>query len=167
MLRTLFESFDRHCVSHNVYKVYTIGDCYVVLGFTNCYERNPVKEADNVIQMGFDMIETIAEVRKDIKFPGLDMRIGVHTGTIIGGIIGTEIVRYDIYGSDVMIANKFEEKGKVAHIHISETTKKLLDQLDYKNYEVKPHGQVTVQKLNATYDGYLIAKSKFGMAREE
>lgn len=47
------------------------------------------------------------------------MRIGIHTGTIIGGIIGTEIVRYDIYGPDVMVANKFEEYGKTGAIHIS------------------------------------------------
>jgi class 3 adenylate cyclase len=49
----------------------------------------------------------------------LNMRIGVHTGTIIGGIVGTDIVRYDIYGSDVVVANKFEETGKIGKIHIS------------------------------------------------
>ena len=44
------------------------------------------------------------------------MRIGVHTGKVIGGIIGTDVVRYDIYGIDVVIANKMEsygEKGKL------------------------------------------------------
>lgn len=40
------------------------------------------------------------------------MRIGIHTGSIIGGIIGTNIVRYDIYGRDVLIANKMESNGK-------------------------------------------------------
>jgi len=39
------------------------------------------------------------------------MRIGVHTGSVIGGIIGTEVVRYDLYGADVMIANKMESSG--------------------------------------------------------
>lgn len=48
--------------------------------------------------MGFSMIEIIMEVRKLIDFPFLNMRIGIHTGSIIGGIIGTDIVRYDIYG---------------------------------------------------------------------
>jgi class 3 adenylate cyclase len=40
------------------------------------------------------------------------MRIGVHTGKIIGGVIGTDIVRYDIYGKDVVIANKMESTGE-------------------------------------------------------
>ena len=57
--------------------------------------------------MGFAMVDIINKVKQRLDFPELDMRIGIHTGTIIGGIIGTEIVRYDIYGSDVMIANKF------------------------------------------------------------
>ena len=41
------------------------------------------------------------------------MRIGVHTGKIIGGVVGTDIVRYDIYGEDVTIANKMESNGTV------------------------------------------------------
>jgi class 3 adenylate cyclase len=44
------------------------------------------------------MVKIIREVRNKINFLGLDMRIGIHTGKIIGGIIGTSIVRYDIYG---------------------------------------------------------------------
>lgn len=107
MLRQLFEEFDKLCLRYNVYKVYTIGDCYVVLGFTNCYQRDYLQEAKNVVNMGLAMVETIQRVREVLDFPDLDMRIGVHTGTIIGGIIGTKIVRYDIYGPDVMVANKF------------------------------------------------------------
>lgn len=57
--------------------------------------------------MGLAMVESIQRIREELDFSELDMRIGIHTGTIIGGIIGTEIVRYDIYGPDVMVANKF------------------------------------------------------------
>ena len=89
MLRLLFEEFDKLCLKYNVYKVYTIGDCYVVLGFTNCYQRNIHEEAKNVVNMGLAMVETIQRVRENLNFLELDMRIGIHTGTIIGGIIGT------------------------------------------------------------------------------
>lgn len=89
MLRQLFEEFDKLCLKYNVYKVYTIGDCYVVLGFTNCYQRDFLQQAKNVVNMGLAMVETIQRVRQSLDFMELDMRIGVHTGTLIGGIIGT------------------------------------------------------------------------------
>jgi class 3 adenylate cyclase len=60
------------------------------------------------------MIDIITEVRNNSSNPDLkelNMRIGIHTGKIVAGIIGTQIVRYDIFGSDVLIANKMESNG--------------------------------------------------------
>jgi class 3 adenylate cyclase len=111
--------------------------------------------------MGLAMVETIQKVRESLDFMELDMRIGVHTGTLIGGIIGTEIVRYDIYGPDVMVANKFEEHGKTGYIHISESTKEILDQDKKKSYNIVPNGVVKIDKLNAEYNGYILTKKKF------
>ena len=79
MLKDLFTEFDRRCLQHRVYKVYTIGDCYVVLGILDAYKRDPAEEAKNVVQMGFSMIEIIKTVRNRINFHELDMRIGIHT----------------------------------------------------------------------------------------
>ena len=47
------------------------------------------------------------------------MRIGIHTGKVIGGVIGTDIIRFDIYGKDVAIANEMESEGVKGHINIS------------------------------------------------
>lgn len=79
MLKNLFTEFDKMCVKHKVYKVYTIGDCYVVLGFLQAKNRDPVREAKNVVKMGLSMIEIIRNVRAIINFDDLDMRIGIHT----------------------------------------------------------------------------------------
>lgn len=79
MLRELFTEFDKNCYRYGLYKVYTIGDCYVVLGFVNAMNRNPIKEAASVINMGLSMIKIIRSVRARINFNELDMRIGVHT----------------------------------------------------------------------------------------
>ena len=54
------------------------------------------------------------------------MRIGIHTGKIIGGVIGTDIIRFDIYGKNVAIANKMESEGVKGRINVSENTKLLL-----------------------------------------
>ena len=68
MLRELFTEFDKTCSKLGVYKVYTIGDCYVVMGFFNALTRNPHKEAVNVIKMGISMIKIIRNVRAKINF---------------------------------------------------------------------------------------------------
>ena len=60
-------------------------------------------------------------------------------GRLFGGIIGTDIVRYDIFGPDVTIANKMESSGLKEHIHISETTKLLLEETYSQVYKFEPY----------------------------
>ena len=81
MLKELFMEFDKHCLIYDVYKVYTIGDSYVVLGFVDATDRNPYEESKNVINFAFSMIDIIRRVRKyeSINNENLDMRIGIHT----------------------------------------------------------------------------------------
>ena len=79
MLKKLFTEFDKLCLKHKVFKLYTIGDCYVVIGFLNARNRNPLQEAKNVVKMGFSMIDAIKSIRELIDFTSLNMRIGIHT----------------------------------------------------------------------------------------
>lgn len=80
MLRDLFTEFDKMCLSYHVYKVYTIGDCYVASGLMNANEkRDPSEEAANVLCLAIAMIDIIKKVKNRINFPDLDMRIGIHT----------------------------------------------------------------------------------------
>lgn len=79
MLSALFTKFDKVCVKYSLYKVYTIGDCYVALSFFDASRRDPGKEANNMVGMALSMIGIIREVRKEVNFEGLDMRIGLHT----------------------------------------------------------------------------------------
>ena len=82
MLSKLFTSFDELCIKHKVYKVYTIGDCYVVMSFLDKERRKPEdypNEAMNVMKMAQDMVHIIRETAREIKFNELNMRIGIHT----------------------------------------------------------------------------------------
>lgn len=80
MLSQLFTAFDKECNKLNLYKLYTIGDCYVVMSFLDKNNRKkPAEEANDVVQLSMFMINSIAEVRKRINFPKLNMRIGIHT----------------------------------------------------------------------------------------
>ncbi len=82
LITELFEDVDKAVKSNNCYKVHTIGDCYVVLGWTGkvpMNERNPIDEARNVIALARQMIEIIEKVRDIIKYEQLNMRLGIHT----------------------------------------------------------------------------------------
>ncbi|CAD8200084.1 unnamed protein product [Paramecium octaurelia] len=156
MLRNLFTEFDKLCQRYNVYKMYTIGDCYVVMGFTNSAKRNPIQEAINTVKMGFQMVDIIMSVRQKIQFDKLNMRIGIHTGQVTGGIIGTDIVRYDIYGKDVSIANKMESSGVEGRVQISETTKLMIERAGKHAFNFKFHHDVELNKFNMNIKGFLV-----------
>ena len=82
-------------------------------------------ECYNLARFALDLVKTIEDVNSKHGI-SLGMRIGIHTGDIIGGITGTNIIRYDIYGTDVLLANKMESTGKVGKVHISQQTMKIL-----------------------------------------
>ena len=79
MLSSIFSQFDDSCQKHNVFKLYTIGDCYVVLGRCDKRVKDEAKEAENVLKIGIDMIKTLQELRKREDAPDINMRIGIHT----------------------------------------------------------------------------------------
>ena len=80
MLSQLFTAFDKECLRLNLYKVYTIGDCYVVIGFLDeDNRRSPEEEARDVALLAFSMIETINRLRAKLNITSLNMRIGIHT----------------------------------------------------------------------------------------
>ena len=160
MLMELFKRFDDATKECHVYKVHTIGDCYVVMGFNGKVSmnmRNYYEEAKNVCKMGECMIKIIREVRKKVNFEALDMRIGIHTGAVIAGIIGSTVVRYDIFGSDVLIANKMESSGVPGRINISEDTKKLLESQTLP-YNLSFNKVVPVQGAGKEIKCFLIEK---------
>lgn len=76
------------------------------------------------------------------------MRIGIHTGTVYGAIIGTDVIRYDIFGNDVLIANKMESNGITGKIVVSETTKSILDESFNHNFLFSEHKTVRVGNEN-------------------
>ena len=154
MLSNLFTKFDKSSLKNKIYKVHTIGDCYVAMGYHGGVNRNPGQECVNMINFAYSMIKIIKKVQRVHK--ELNMRIGLHTGDVIGGIMGTSIVRYDIYGTDVLIANQMESNGIPGKIVISETTKSFLEKAQPKCYTYKFHTKV--KTLERTCEAYELIK---------
>lgn len=157
MLSQLFTRFDMKCVENDVYKVHTIGDCYVVLGYMGITLRDPLRECLSVVKMAEDMVEIIKDENK-IHGSKLNMRIGIHTGDVIGGVIGTNTVRYDIWGPDVLIANKMESSGQAGFINVSEITKNLLLQNYKENYDFTLNAEVNIEALRRNVRCFFLNK---------
>lgn len=163
LLSKLFQRMDNLCIKNNVYKVHTIGDCYVVSGYTGKVsneKRDIYQEAANVIETGFDMLDIIRDVREELAIQELDMRIGIHTGMMTAGIIGSNIVRYDIFGSDVLIANKMESSGLNGHVCCSEDTRKILIENFPDKYKFAKHVTVPVENLNKKVKEYIVSRNE-------
>lgn len=143
MLNEMFTRFDRMCVEHNVYKVHTIGDCYVAMSYIGNNNRDPGQECLNILTFAKCMINAIEEVNSQYSM-GISMRIGVHTGDVIGGITGKSIVRYDIYGIDSYIANQMESNGIAGHIAVSFVTQALISRYRPSLYTFSEHKTITV-----------------------
>lgn len=79
LLREVFTEFDKLCLEFQVYKLYTIGDCYVAMSLVDKYNRNVTKEVGNILNLAFSMIEVIMKIReKDPSYKNFNMRIGIH-----------------------------------------------------------------------------------------
>ena len=155
MLSEMFTRFDKVCVVHKVYKVHTIGDCYVVMGHIGGENRDIVEECYNVLRMAQSMIGIIKDINQE-SGSELNMRIGIHTGEIIAGITGTNVVRYDIYGPDVLIANKMESGGMSGRINVSDVTMAILEKKMPENLAFEFNKEIVAKVVGRSHKSYFI-----------
>ncbi|MBN3281783.1 ADCY9 cyclase, partial [Polyodon spathula] len=123
LLNDLFGRFDRLCEITNCEKISTLGDCYY------CVAGCPEPRADHAyccIEMGLGMIEAIEQFCQEKK-EMVNMRVGVHTGTVLCGILGMRRFKFDVWSNDVNLANLMEQLGVAGKVHISEVTASFLD----------------------------------------
>jgi histidine kinase len=115
-----FRSFDDIMVKYGLDKIKTIGDAYMAAGGLN----GKVDEAAiNMIYAAADMQQCIQQ--QNLRLPAdeqVEMRIGIHTGTVIAGVVGTKKFQYDIWGDTVNIAARMEQQSEPGRINVSEET---------------------------------------------
>jgi class 3 adenylate cyclase len=140
LLNSIFSLFDKLLDKHGVEKIKTIGDAYLVAGGL------PIPRPDHaeaIADMALDMQEAIVafcmdEMSHDIF---LNMRIGIHTGPVIAGIIGQQRFIYDIWGDTVNIASRMETAGLAGCI---QTTESVYERLQH-TFAFEPRGLMDVK----------------------
>ncbi|KAK7161818.1 hypothetical protein R3I94_004481 [Phoxinus phoxinus] len=122
MLSELYTRFDHHCGELDVYKVETIGDAYCVAG--GLHKECPT-HAVQIALMALKMMELSDEVTTPMG-EIIKMRIGIHSGSVLAGVVGVMMPRYCLFGNNVTLANKFESCSLPRKINVSPTTYRLL-----------------------------------------
>ncbi|AWP19891.1 putative adenylate cyclase type 3-like isoform 2 [Scophthalmus maximus] len=154
LLNELFARFDKLAEEHHQLRIKILGDCYYcICGLPDFREDH----AACSIMMGLAMVEAISYVRDKTK-TDVDMRVGVHTGTVLGGVLGQKRWQFDVWSTDVTVANKMESGGIPGRVHVSQSTKDSLQ----GEYELEPGngGERCEYLLEKGIDTYLVQVAK-------
>ncbi|KAI4580707.1 hypothetical protein MJG53_010249 [Ovis ammon polii x Ovis aries] len=122
MLNELYTRFDHQCGFLDIYKVETIGDAYCVAAGLH---RKSLCHAKPIALMALKMMELSEEVLTPDGRP-IQMRIGIHSGSVLAGVVGVRMPRYCLFGNNVTLASKFESGSHPRRINVSPTTYQLL-----------------------------------------
>ncbi|NQV52089.1 MAG: tetratricopeptide repeat protein [Flavobacteriales bacterium] len=131
-INTCFEAFDGIMAKYGIEKIKTIGDAYMAAGGLPVPTDDSVK---NTVLAAIEMQAFIGARSEELGARGLpffEMRVGIHTGPVVAGIVGVKKFQYDIWGDTVNTASRMESAGEVGKVNVSHATYELLkDDADF------------------------------------
>ncbi|XP_040509152.1 retinal guanylyl cyclase 2 [Gallus gallus] len=159
LLNDLYTLFDAVIGNHDVYKVETIGDAYMVA--SGLPKRNGNKHAAEIANMSLDILSSVGtfKMRHMPDIP-LRIRIGLHTGPCVAGVVGLTMPRYCLFGDTVNTASRMESTGLPYRIHVSQSTVDTLRSLN-EGYEIVPRGKTELKGKGVEDTYWLVGKRGF------
>jgi adenylate cyclase len=136
-LNQIFSTFDHLTEKHGLEKIKTIGDAYMVVGGLPMPQSD---HAEAIAEMALEMQQTIEEFNTH-QGTNFSLRIGINTGPVVAGVIGTKKFSYDLWGDAVNTASRMESHGIAGSIQVTETTYELLRD----NYVFEDRGTIEVK----------------------
>lgn len=159
-----FKAFDLISEKYNIEKIKTIGDAYMAAGGI------PIPDnafLENIVLAGLEMQEFMVKRKTEndlINKPAFEMRLGIHAGPIVAGIVGIRKFQYDVWGDTVNTASRIESNGTVGKVNISESLYQLLQNSDkfvfeYRgNIHAKGKGNINMYYVERKYKTNCISK---------
>ncbi|NER08678.1 MAG: PAS domain S-box protein, partial [Okeania sp. SIO3C4] len=136
-LNLIFSEFDRLTEKHSLEKIKTIGDAYMVVGGLLVQLDNHLQAIAN---MALDMQVSFANLCDRLEKP-LTLRIGIHVGPVVAGVIGQTKYIYDLWGDTVNIAHRMESSGIAGEIQVTSTVYQRLQ----KKFVFEERGEVSIK----------------------
>ncbi len=137
LLNEIFSTFDQLAEAHELEKIKTIGDAYMVVAGA------PLVRADHasaIAEMAIAMQTQIQQFQRHDGQP-FYLRVGINTGPVVAGVIGLKKFTYDLWGDTVNVASRMESQGVIGKIQVTETSYHLLKQ----TYHLEPRGIIEVK----------------------
>ena len=152
LLNDLFSEFDQLVNHYGLEKIKTIGDCYMVAAGV---PTPRLDHADAISELALDMVRYINQFAQQYQYP-INLRIGIHSGSVVAGVIGRQKLMYDLWGDTVNTASRMESHGEVGKIQISQQTYKLLS----PHFLCEAQGSIAIKGKGHMETWHLIAKRK-------
>lgn len=141
MLDNTFRAFDKHCERLGVEKIKTMGDAYMcATGLPEASDDHAIRLVTFAMAM-LEEVDKLNEAYRQKGLPGCQIRIGIHSGPVISGVVGKRKFAYDIWGDTVNIASRMESSGDVGQINISHATFERIN----GHFVCEPRGKVVAK----------------------